>query len=554
MRYAMPVWYATSIVLVAALSAAPAGAAQTRIALTDFGYRGAVPVANRPLSLYVPTFARTRFIRAHLTFASLARATRLHASVNGRAAHLLREPDGTYLLDAGRLHPGGVQIQVVARGADCEVHPAALSAQRSYIEVGTVSHRVTPSSFFNDYRGRIHFVLPKHASAVQARALVQSAYFLHQQQRWRRWHIDAGAKRAPDALNIVVGAYRHDLFVRGGTLFATAHGLHVLDERASDMLAAADELGDAAPPGGPNRRTLADLGVSNARVPISVPLAASFDLAQFGGLVRGLQARLLVAHDPLPASVRTADVFLNGERVNSFALSGTRGVETLDVPIDVDRLAGSNALTVAFAGARCVDGAYASLLRGSSFVWKSAEPISASVGEFFTTVNGVLYVVLDSPRHAVAAVALMDALGASNTQIAQIRFAPSLDDVPPRSYAIVLGPAQRGTEPDGVVTGSTSDGSGFALVHVLKDRMGIAVDDSDEASLRAIGRVDPLVYLQAGPYFIVSRTGFAYLAPPPQETHHYRDRVRESMPELATLFGVSIAAGIVLLTLRRYTA
>ncbi len=260
-----------------------------RIPVAAMGYASdATLESGTPLGFYIPVYAQFAGARAHFALrlsGSARSAARIVITVNGRivksvaASRLPR----SRVLDVPLPRAGG------APGLESDSHckssqqcasaavRGVLVAAHSWIGVRTQPRRGPRSPFdvMHDYRGVLTFVVPRAPTFDQLAAVLRSAYFLHQQGRWRHWHFRLARQPARNGPTIVVGAFRNDLRIRRDVVYADAHGLDRLSERASDLFSASQVLPRSADVPLPTQRSFDDLGIGTLAQPAG---RASFDV------------------------------------------------------------------------------------------------------------------------------------------------------------------------------------------------------------------------------------------------------------------------------------
>jgi hypothetical protein len=433
-----------------AARAARAADANIELALPVFGFSSGMTVTgtNPRFDLYVPDYRSARSMQVRFVL-------QVPEHVDGDGTVVVRvdgTPIGSASIDAirkgasvggtfakfrgtGRMIDVSVETYLTVRASrSCqEYDPRSLWLRISPESAVTIVHSTaapaTVAEFFQDYDGRYAVSLAPGAPDATRLAAIGLGYWLDQLERWRRVHLTFEAKPGePARAIVVVPSSTQDLAVRDGKLYATPHGIELIAAKGAQTIVAPGAGGGVVHRGAAPQSpvTLDALGIGTRTQTGSGDLTfpVSFTLGTFGGLPDGLHLHLLLSHGPYRAGDRASvSVMLNGAAINGFNLSQTGKTESYDVPLDANRLAGSNQLAVVVEfvpkNEECAGGRpamAASVLGSSSFAWRGLSSFAPSIGEFFNGASGSVGVGVGANLDA-AAFALMDRLGTVDTNV-----------------------------------------------------------------------------------------------------------------------------------------
>ncbi|HTA40243.1 MAG TPA: cellulose biosynthesis cyclic di-GMP-binding regulatory protein BcsB [Candidatus Acidoferrales bacterium] len=445
----------TLLVLVLPLArGARAADANVTLGLPIFGFASGATVTgtNPRFDLYVPDYRSARSMRVHFTLqfpehvdgdaTVVVRAD--GAQIGSATVASLRKGgslDGTF----NKFHGTGRMIDVsvetyltVKTSSTCkEFDPRSLwmrVAPQSRIEI---AHATTPAAtvaeFFQDYDGRYAVDVASGAPDETHLAAIALGYWINQIERWRRVHLTFEEKAAGAPRNIVVESEAaQDLALRDGTLYVTQRGIDLIAAKGAPTIVAPWTSGVAVrhgpAPASPASLDALGIGTRTQRGSGDLSFPIDFTLGTFGGLPETLHLHLQLSHGPYRSGDRAAvSIWLNGAVVNGFNLSQQGKTEDFDVPLDVNRLAGSNQLAVvvefipkseACAGGR--PAMAASVLGTSTFTWTSLANFSPSIGEFFNEVSDNVGVAV-GPNLDGAAFTLMTRFGTVNPNVTSLK-------------------------------------------------------------------------------------------------------------------------------------
>jgi hypothetical protein len=438
-----------------AAAPSPARDATVDLALPVFGYPGGATVTGTSprFDLYVPDYRSARRMTVRFV-------VQLPEHVDGSATVIVRV-DGTQVgsatVDAirkgaavggtfekfrgsGRMIDVSVESYLTVKSSHrcSEYDPRSLwlrvSPESSLSIVHATAAPASVAEFFQDYDGRFAVTVAPGSPDAARLAAVGLGYWLNQIERWRRAHLTFESKPdKPSRTIVVVAEAAHDVEVRDGTLYATPNGIALIAAKGAGTILAPSTGGVAVrrgpPPQSPVSLDALGVGTRTQRGSGDLTFPIDFTLGTFGGLPQNLHLHLAIAHGPYQSGDRaTVSVLLNGAAVNGFSLAQNGKTESYDVPLDANRLVGSNhvAVIVEFVpkNEACAGGRPAlavSLLGSSTFSWRSLADFAPTVGEFFNEASDTVGVGVGANLDA-AAFALLDRLGAIDPNVGAFDF------------------------------------------------------------------------------------------------------------------------------------